>query len=149
MDWEQPDKLKLAGVTMDNKYDRIVNMPHPVSSTRPRMSLSRRAAQFAPFAALTGYDEVIRETARQTQAPVFLDEGEIAAIDRCLRRLKEEISRHPAVFVRFFQPDSRKEGGSFETRRDSVVKIDETLQKMTLQSGENIQFQHILQLIIE
>ena len=111
------------------------------------MSLSRRAAQFAPFAALTGYDGVIRETARQTEAAVTLDEEEITVIDRCLRQLKEEIAQCPGVCVHFFRPDDRKSGGSFEIRHDKVVKIDETLQEMTLQSGENIQFRHIVQLM--
>ena len=134
---------------MDNKYARILNMPHHTSPTRPRMSLSRRAAQFTSFAALTGYDGVIREAARQTEAAVTLDEEEISAIDRCLRQIKEEISRRPGVCVRFFRPDARKTGGSFETRRDRVVKIDETLQKMTLQKGEIIRFDSIVQLILE
>lgn len=134
---------------MDQKYAHILDMPHPVSATRPRMSLSRRAAQFAPFAALTGFEAMIGETARRTEAAVCLDEEEIAAIDRCLRQLREEIALQPAVFLRFFCPDARKEGGSFQIRRGRVVKIDENLQIMTLSNGENIQFQHILQLIQE
>ena len=134
---------------MDKKYERILNMPHHVSPTRPRMSLSRRAAQFAPFAALTGYEAVIEETARRTEAAIFLDEGEIAAIDRCLQGLKGDIALRPAVFVRFFRPDSRKEGGSYENCRDRVIKIDKNLQKLTLQSGKIIPFGHIVQLIRE
>ena len=120
---------------MDNKYANIIDRPHPVSPNRPRMSLSRRAAQFAPFAALAGYDGVIRETARQTEAAVTLDE--------------EEIAMQPGVCVRFFHPDHRKSGGSFETRHDRAVKIDEILQEMTLQSGEIICFRYIVQLIRE
>lgn len=131
---------------MDKKYERILNTPHPVSSTRARMSPARRAAQFAPFAALTGFEALVEETARQTEAPICLDEGQIGAIDCCLRALKAEIAWQPAVFVRFFRPDRRKEGGSFESCRDRVVKIDETVQEMTLKSGEVIQFQYICQL---
>lgn len=134
---------------MDKKYASILNLPRPVSSTRPRMSLSRRAAQFAPFAALTGFEAMIGETARRTEAAICLDEGEIAAIDHCLRQLRDEIDLRPAVFLRFFRPDPRKEGGSFQTCWGRVVKIDENLQILTLQSGENVQFQHILQLIRE
>lgn len=134
---------------MDTKYAHIMNLPRHTSPVRPQMPLSRRAAQFAPFAALTGYDGVIRETARQTEAAVSLDEEEVMAIDRCLRQLKAEISLRPEVCVRFFRPDARKSGGSLEIRHDRVVKIDEILQKMTLQSGENIQFQHIVRLIRE
>lgn len=134
---------------MDTRYAGIIKMPHYTSPNRPHMSLSRRAAQFAPFAALTGYDGVIRETARQTEAAVTLDEEEIAVIDRCLRQLKEEIAQCPGVCVHFFRPDDRKSGGSFEIRHDKAVKIDEILQEMTLQSGEIIRFRHIVQLIRE
>lgn len=134
---------------MDQKYAHILNMPHPVSPTRPRMSLSRRAAQFAPFAALTGFEAMIGETARRTEGAVCLDEGEIAAIDSCLRQLREEIDRQPAVFLRFFLPDPRKEGGSFQTCRDNVIKIDERLQIILLKNGEKVPFRHIVQLIRE
>jgi hypothetical protein len=134
---------------MDKKYEHILNLPRPVSTTRPRMSLSRRAAQFAPFAALTGFEAMVDETARQTEAAICLDEGEVEAINRCLQALKREIANRPAVFVRFFRPDERKEGGSFEKRWGQVVKIDETLQEMLLQSGEIIQFRYIVQLMQE
>ena len=134
---------------MEKKYAHIVNLPHPVSSTHPRMSQSRRAAQFAPFAALTGFEAMVEETARTTDAAVFLEEGEIETIDRCLRRLKKGISEKPRIFVRFFRPDARKVGGRFESCRDRVVKIDETLQIMILQNGENIRFQDILQITEE
>ena len=134
---------------MDKKYEHILNTPRPVSATRARMSPARRAAQFAPFAALTGFEAMVEETARRTEAAICLDEEEIGAIDRCLRALKAEIACRPAIFVRFFRPDRRKAGGSFHDRRDRVVKIDETLQEMVLQSGEIIQFQYICQLRME
>ena len=134
---------------MDKKYAQILRIPHPQSPNRPRMSLSRRAAQFAPFSALTGYDGVIREAARQTEAEICLDEGEITAIDRCLRQLNEEIGQMPMILVRFFCPDSRKSGGSYQIRRDRVVKINKTVQEITLLGGENIQFRHIVSLIRE
>lgn len=134
---------------MDNKYAHILNMPHHTSKTRPRMSLSRRAAQFAPFAALTGYEAVIEETARQTEDAVCLDESQVARIDRCLQRLKEEIGRHPAVWVKVFCPDARKAGGSYRVIRGKVKKIDELLQKMVLNSGETIPFEHIVQIFEE
>ena len=138
-----------SGWNMDKKYNHMINRPRPVSPTRPRMSLSRRAAQFAPFAALTGFDGVIRETARQTEAETTLEEEEIGAIDRCLRQLKQDLPQRPVVRVRFFCPDGRKSGGAFETRRGIVVKIDEYLQNITLQNGENIPFRHIVQLLRE
>ena len=134
---------------MDKKYEQILRRPHPESPNRPRMSLSRRAAQFAPFSALTGYDGVIREAARQTEAEICLDEGEIAALDRCLRQLRAEIGQKPLILVRFFCPDRRKSGGSYQIRRDRVIKIDETVQEITLQGGEKIPFRNILCLIRE
>ena len=134
---------------MDSKYAHILNLPHHTSKTRPRMSASRRAAQFAPFAALTGYEAVIEETARQTEQAVFLDEGEVACIDRCLQALKEEIELRPPVRVKFFLPDRRKTGGSYQTICSRVIKIDENLQKMVLESGDIIPFQHIVQLFRE
>lgn len=131
---------------MNKKYERILNMPRPVSASRARMSPDRRAAQFAPFAALTGFEAMVEETARCTQAPIFLDEGEIAAIDHCLQALKREMECQPMIFVRFFRPDGKKTGGSFQNRRERVVKIDEKLQEMVLSNGEIIQFQNICQL---
>ena len=134
---------------MEGKYQKIVSLPHPSSQSRARMSLHRRAAQFAPFAALTDYDGIIRETARQTEREIELDETAVAAIDACLRRIQTEIALQPKVAVQFFCPDGRKSGGSFEMRRDRVVKIDKISQIMTLQSGESIPFCRIVQLGLE
>ena len=134
---------------MEEKYQKIVTLPHPSPQNRLRMSLHRRAAQFAPFAALTDYDGIILETARQTEKEIELDETAVAAIDACLRQLQAEIALQPKVLVQFFCPDGRKSGGSFASRRDRVVKIDKILQIMTLQSGEQIHFRHIVQLVRE
>lgn len=131
---------------MESKYAHILYMPHPISATRPRMSLSRRAAQFAPFAALTGYEAIIAETARHTEAAITLDENEIASIDRCLQTIRADIAHCPMVRLRFFRPDPRKSGGSVEIYHGRVVKIDEQTQKMTLQSGEVVQFRQIIRL---
>ena len=79
------------------KYAHIVNMPHHCSPTRARMSPSRRAAQFAPFAALTGYEAVIEETARQTQGEITLDEEEKTRINARLTELKSEIAARPRI----------------------------------------------------
>ena len=134
---------------MEEKYQKIVSLPHPSSPSRARMSLHRRAAQFAPFAALTDYDGIILETARQTEREIELDETAVAAIDACLRRIRAEIALQPKAVVQFFRPDGRKNGGSFEMRRDRVVKIDKISQTLTLQSGENVPFRHIVQLKLE
>lgn len=134
---------------MDKKYEAIINLPHHVSPNRARMSNSQRAAQFAPFAALTGYDAVLAETARRTEAEISLTEGEMAAIDEQLRQIKDNVEHRPMVQVCFFCPDERKEGGSYRTVRSRTVKIDEYHQKLQLESGEAIEFHRIVQLLVE
>ncbi len=134
---------------MDSKYTHMIDMPHHVSPTRARMSISRRAAQFAPFAALTGYEAVIEETARQTETESCLDESEKDRISVCLVQLQEEIARRPNVFVRYFVPDGKKSGGSYRNIHGRVIKIDKNLQKMVMENGENVQFENIVRLIQE
>lgn len=95
-------------------YNDILHLPHPVSPRRAHMSRLDRAAQFAPFAALTGYDESIQETARVTQEFRELEEGQIAQIDEALRFLQTQ--DHPEVTVTYFQPDPKKPGGHLRHR---------------------------------
>lgn len=133
---------------MDKKYEKIINMPHHVSSNRAQMPLSQRAAQFAPFAALTGYGDVLAETARQTERQIDLTEGEVAAIDEKLRWLKENLDNLPAVELRVFSPDKRKEGGSYHTVFGRIVKIDEYRQMLWLDTGEKVKFEQIMKLFI-
>ena len=93
------------------KYDDIINLPHYVSQVRPRMSRMARAAQFAPFAALTGYDDEIKETARLTDSRAELDEYVIAVINGKLLALKEKITEQPEAEITYFVADSKKSGG--------------------------------------
>lgn len=123
-------------------------MPHHVSSNRVQMPLSQRAAQFAPFAALTGYDDVLAETARQTERQIDLTEGEVAAIDEKLRWLKENLDNLPAVELCVFSPDKQKEGGSYHTVFGRIVKIDEYRQMLWLDTGEKVKFEQIMKLFI-
>ena len=97
---------------MDDFSD-IIERPHHVSATRRQMPLADRAAQFSAFAALTGYDEEIDETARLTTAREALAEDDLAALDAAFQRLLAAGSGRPAVAVRYFQPDARKEGGRY------------------------------------
>lgn len=133
---------------MDKKYEAIIDLPHHISPTRPRMSLSQRAAQFAPFAALTGYDAVLAETARQTEAEVLLEDSEVAQINQRLCWVKENLEKMPKVGIRMFCPDGRKSGGSYRTLSGKVVKIDEYSQKLRLESGEWVEFKRIVQLLV-
>ena len=134
---------------MDSKYAHILYRARPVSENRPRLSASQRAAQFAPFAALTGFEALIRETGRQTEEAICLDESEKQQIDLCLCQLKASIDQRPAVCLRYFIPDTKKTGGSYRTVRGNVVKIDERLQEIQLENGKNIAFSNIIRIFQE
>lgn len=105
-------------------YDDIMHLPHPDSSKHPRMAALGRAAQFAPFAALTGYEGTIRETARLTETKAELDEDKIAALDMKLRFLADHLTECPEVSITYFKPDSRKQGGAYQVITGMVKKID-------------------------
>ena len=131
---------------MDKKYEHLLHLPHPVSPHRPRLSAAQRAAQFAPFAALTGYEAVIRETARQTQAQVYLDEGEVARINASLVELQKKVGEKPLISLEYFLPDAQKAGGSYRIIRQRLIKIDENQQNIRLESGEIVKFENILKI---
>lgn len=107
-----------------NGYEDIINMPHHVSKTRPRMSLHDRAAQFSPFAALTGYDAAIKETARLTDDKIDLDEASRISLDEKLLFIMSKFSRKPVVTITYFKQDDKKAGGSYETAEGRIRKID-------------------------
>ena len=105
---------------MPHRYDDILNTPWPQPGKRARMSVEDRAAQFAPFAALTGYDAEIQETARLTQGPVFLTEESQEALNRELNVIAQNLSRQPRVILTIYQEDGRKEGGAFQEIEGNV-----------------------------
>ena len=104
------------------KYDDIINLPHHVSETHPQMPMSERAAQFSPFAALSGHGDAIIETARLTDAQKELNEDDAVALNRTLGKIQE--LDNPEVSITFFQPDGRKEGGVYVTVIGAVKRID-------------------------
>lgn len=106
-----------------HRYDDIIDLPHHVSATRPHMELSDRAAQFSPFAALTGYESAVREAARLTDQRVELDENAREALDKKLAVLEGQLAERPRVTVTYFVPDERKEGGSYVTVSGRVKRI--------------------------
>lgn len=114
----------MTGKYSGHQYDDIISLPHHVSAVHPQMPLEDRAAQFSPFAALTGHDAAIKETARQTQERVELDENSKAVIDERLRILKAYDREQPEVSVTYFKPDERKRGGAYVTSAGKVKKID-------------------------
>ena len=105
-------------------YDDIINMPRHTSPLRPRMSKKERAAQFSPFAALTGYESAIAETGRVTDARVDLDENERARLDEKLRFAAAQIKTRPVIKITYFLADSRKSGGAYVDYTGALKRID-------------------------
>ncbi len=120
------------------KYDDIISLPHPVSKTHPPMPRAERAAQFSSFAALTGYEEIVAESARLTEARAELDRDALEALDGALRALAAEIETRPEAELRYFVPDKKKAGGRYETLRGRVKKIDEQASLLLLEDGKKI-----------
>ena len=107
-----------------HRYDDLLDLPHHVSGTRPHMSMRDRAAQFSPFAALTGYDAAVRETARLTQPRAELDESSKAMLNEKLQQLQELLEERPEVVITYYVPDERKAGGAYVRAAGQVKKID-------------------------
>lgn len=131
---------------MNKNYEAILDLPHPISTTHPQMPLEKRAAQFAPFAALTGLEALYAEQRRQTQAEIYPDESAVAAVDRQLGLILRHISRRPRVQLYVFYPDKRKHGGDFRSISGEAVRVDPLSQTLTLASGEKVKFCRILRL---
>lgn len=132
---------------MTGKYDDIIDLPRP-DSKHPKISRIDRAAQFSPFAALTGHEDSIKETARLTEEQIDLDESQKDEIGRLLSYLAENIQQKPEITIRWFQPDRRKSGGVYQRARDRVVKIDDYRNEMTLEDGRIIPLRYIVELTL-
>lgn len=130
--------------TNNHQYDDIIDLPHHVSSIRPRMSMIDRAAQFSPFAALTGYDAAIKETGRLTDHRIELSEECRAVLDRKQQVLLENLAEHPEVSVTYFVPDERKSGGTYVTVAGRVKKVDDYQRLLLLTDGTKIALDEIL-----
>ena len=124
-------------------YEDIIHLPHHVSATRPRMSLIDRAAQFSPFAALTGYDEAIKETGRLTDDRIELDENTRTALDIKQAYLAENINIHPEISITYFLPDTKKDGGEYVTATGSLKRIDEYERMLIFVDGRKIPMDEI------
>ena len=129
---------------MNRKYDEIMGLPHHVSKTRPQMPMSDRAAQFAPFAALTGYDAAIKETGRLTDERIELDVEALSALDMKYQLLMETLDEAPEVTITYFQPDERKAGGKYVSAVGAVKKIDDFERRITMQDGAKIPMDDVL-----
>lgn len=130
----------------NNQYDDIIDLPHHVSATRPRMSMIDRAAQFSPFAALTGYDAAIKETGRLTDQRIELTEDSRAALDKKQLLLLDNLTDRPEVSVTYFVPDERKSGGAYVTVTGRVKKVDAFERLLILTDGTKIPLDEVLDL---
>lgn len=129
---------------MNGKYDKIMGLPHHVSKTRPQMPMSDRAAQFAPFAALTGYDAAIKESGRLTDERIELDVEALSALDMKYQLLMEALDEAPEVTITYFQPDERKAGGKYVSAVGAVKKIDDFERRITMRDGTRIPTDDVL-----
>ena len=120
-----------------HRYDDIINLPNPTSKKHPRMSLYDRAAQFSPFAALTGHEAAIKETARQTDEKLMLSDEVIAELNEKLNLIAETIGTQQRVRITYFVPDNKKAGGAYITCSGCVKKFGKNaiLKGMNLQEG--------------
>ena len=129
---------------MTGEYDDIINLTHHVSTKRPHMTMINRAAQFSPFAALTGYDAAIKETGRLTDERVELDEYSTNALCDRLQIVSERIAEQPEIAITYFQPDRMKSGGSYVTAASVVKKIDEHKRIVIMTDGRTIPIDEIV-----
>lgn len=128
------------------EYDDILELPRPLSRNHPPMSRENRAAQFAPFAALTGYEDAVKETARLTDKRIYPDENEKETLDRRLRLLEEFLLYRPRVSIRYFKEDARKSGGCYLTYEGVVHRLDREGVSLVFEDGTKIAFSDIVTL---
>ena len=127
----------------ERQYDDIINLKRPISK-HPKMSLYQRSAQFAPFAALTGYEGQVKETARLTDRRIELDEEMKLILDLKIQVIKEMLSDNPEVEITYFIPDTRKDGGKYETIINNVKKIDSYNEHIIMQNNLKIEIKEII-----
>lgn len=129
---------------MTREYEDIIKLPRHVSPTRPPMSTINRAAQFSPFAALTGYESAIKETARLTEKRVELDEYTKETLNDRLQILSDQLKKHPKISITYFREDEKKDGGAYVTSRGIVKKIDEYERVIIMDDGSVISIDEII-----
>lgn len=127
-------------------YTDILERERPVSKKHPPMKRLARAAQFAPFAALTGHKEAVQETCRLVDHKIQLDENRIADLDMQLQQIYQRIQAHPLVQVTYFEADQRKEGGTYRTITKAVKEIDEVYHKLIFMDKTSIFIENIYEI---
>lgn len=131
---------------MTGPYDDILHLPHPTSKRHPRMPIVDRAAQFSPFAALTGHKAAIEETARVTDRRIELDEDAKEQLDQTLQLLLERIDEQPEITVTWFSPDKKKAGGQYHTATGKLKRIDTQESRLILTDGTQIPLEDLLRI---
>ena len=133
---------------MDNtdRYNDIINLPHHESATRKKMPLIDRAAQFSPFAALTGHDDAINESGRRTLQKAELDENAKAILNEKLQMLVDFSSHLPETTVTYFQPDEKKHGGAYVSKTENVVSVDCFRRVIIFSDGSEILIDNITEI---
>ena len=129
---------------MNRNYDDIINLPHYVSKKRPQMSIEARSAQFAPFAALTGYDEQVKETARLTDKKIELEDGQKEILNNKLLYILENINSKPEITFTYFVKDNKKTGGKYIDKTGIIRKIDMIEQYIQFNDKTKIEINDIL-----
>ena len=127
-------------------YEDIVNLPPHISKKHPRPSMMDRAARFAPFAAITGYEEMVLEEARVTEEQIHLDEDAVALICEKINMIQEFIDEEPEVRITYFEPDKKKSGGAYITITGTPKRVDEYEQLLIMTDGMKIKFDCIYRL---
>jgi len=130
----------------NEKYKDIIALPHPTSKYHTRMSMVERAAQFSPFAALTGHSDAIKETARLTDKRIVLDESRIAELDYKLQMIAEIIDKHPEIRIVFFRKDELKEGGAYVDIVGRVRMVDRYKKEIIMMDDIKIEFEDIAEI---
>lgn len=124
-------------------YEDIVNLPPHISKKHPQPSMMDRAARFAPFAAITGYEEMVLEEARVTEERVDLDEGALSLLNEKLNMIQEFLDEEPEVTITYFEPDKKKSGGAYISITGTVKRIDEYEHLVILTDGKKIRIEDI------
>lgn len=138
--------MTMDGLLNSHKYDDIIRQQHPTSARHPRMDITDRAAQFSPFAALTGYDAAIKETGRLTDVRVELDEDSKMMLDEKIRQIREKLDERPEVTITFFRPDAKKAGGAYVSAAGVIKKLDSCNRRIVLSDGTKIPMEEIFEI---
>ena len=124
-------------------YEDIVNLPPHISKKHPQPTMLERAARFAPFAAITGYEEMVLEEARVTEERIELDEGTLAMLNEKLNIIHDSLDSEPVIKITYFEPDKRKSGGAYVSVTGTVKRIDEYERLVIMSDGKKIRIDEI------